>query len=73
MLILDKQKAVERMLALAAADPAMDPDEEFARLVRRSRQRVAVYERRTSAEASPQRRAERRAASLQRADGAPST
>lgn len=72
MLILDKHKAVERMLALAAADPALNPEAGLDLLHGRARQRVAVFERRAPVESTPERRAERRGGMLQPAGGAPS-
>ena len=72
MLILDKQKAVEHMLALAHADPALNPEAGLDLLHGRTRQRIAVYERRASVEATAERRTERAAGVLRPAGGAPS-
>jgi hypothetical protein len=72
MLILNKQKAVERMLALTTMDLDEAPEARFDASRGRAYQRVAVYERRSSAEGTQLRRAERRAGLLQPAGGAPS-
>jgi hypothetical protein len=72
MLILDKQKAVERMLALTVPLPEENP-EALPELTRaRAYQRVAVFERRATPENAPKRRAERRGGQLRPAGGAPS-
>lgn len=76
MLILDKQRAVERMLSLservlAEGRPAVDPEGMPGAGRGRTHTRVAVYERRASFEATPSRRAERGAGLLQPAGGAP--
>ena len=74
MLILDKQKAVERMLALADVHGSrMDADAVGASWGHgRAFTRVAVYERRASGESSAARRTERRSGLLRPAGGAPS-
>lgn len=59
MLILDKQRAVERMLALAEGPPAVHPEGMPEANRGRTHMRVAAYERRASIEATPARRAER--------------
>lgn len=46
MLILDKQKAVEHMVALAAGGPVAEPEPRPAPGRARTYQRVARYERR---------------------------
>lgn len=46
MLILDKQKAVEHMVALAAGGPVAEPEPRPAQMRARTYQRVARYERR---------------------------
>ena len=69
MLILDKQRAVERMLALADCGPGASPEGMPGPQRGRMHVRVAVYERRASFEAMPWRRAERRAGLLQPAGG----
>ena len=59
MLILDKQKAVEHMVALTAGDSAAaQPEERQSRTRARSYHRVARYERKAAAEegALPPRR-----------------
>lgn len=61
MLILDKRKAVERVMALMAAAPAADAGEETPQPHVRTYHRVAIYERRHPAPPlTPARRAERR-------------
>ncbi|MBI5290186.1 MAG: hypothetical protein HY873_14530 [Chloroflexi bacterium] len=59
MLILDRHKAIERMLALAEGIPAAIPEDGRVPLHGRTYRRVAVYERRASFDATPSRRAER--------------
>ncbi|MEX2225521.1 MAG: hypothetical protein WEB52_03615 [Dehalococcoidia bacterium] len=51
MLILDKQKAVEHIVALTSADPVAvaRPEERPGRIRARSYHRVARYERKTAA------------------------
>jgi len=61
MLILDKRRAVERMLALAEGHAAGIPEDGRDLLHGRVYRRVAVFERRASFDATPSRRAERRA------------
>lgn len=58
MLILDKRKAVERVMALTpAVRAAAGPEAPPARFRRRSAQRVATYERRSApATIAPKRR-----------------
>lgn len=72
MLILDKQMAVERMLALTVADAEGDPEARPDLTRARTYQRIAVYQRRATVEGTPMRRAERRSGLLQPAGGAPS-
>ena len=60
MLILDKQKAIERVVALAAGLVDANPEARPARPHARTYHRVATYERRPQAEAVTLRRAERR-------------
>jgi len=61
MLILDKQKAVERMVALTTGGAAAEPEQSAVRVRGRSYQRVATYERRPAAAApAPHGRSERR-------------
>jgi|CXWL01.1.fsa_nt_gi hypothetical protein len=74
MLILDKQKAVERMLALADVHGSrMDAEAVGASWGHgRAYTRIAVYERRASIEGAPARRSERRSGLLRPAGGAPS-
>ena len=65
MLILDKQKAVERVMALTSdvteATPAYGPQEASAVRGRvRTYQRIATFERRVHAAAAPRRSIERR-------------
>lgn len=72
MLILDKQMAVERMLALTVVDAEGDPEARPDLTRARTYQRIAVYQRRATVEGTPMRRAERRAGLLQPAGGAPS-
>jgi len=66
MLILDKRKAVERMVALTASfeDASHDAGEGRPEPRRRTYQRVATYERRRAAEQAP---AARRVAARARA------
>ena len=52
MLILDKQKAVERMVALTSASTAAEPEQPPVRARARSPQRIATYERRPAAAAA---------------------
>jgi len=60
MLILDKQKAVERVMALTLRTPVVAPEAQPTRLHARTYHRVATYERRfVVADAAP-RRGERR-------------
>ena len=59
MLILDKQKAVEHMVALAARGPALNPEAAPAASRGRAYTKVATYERHVAAagaEPLPQRR-----------------
>lgn len=59
MLILDKQKAVEHMVALAAGGPVAEPEPRPVPGRARTYQRVARYERRpvaTDAEPTTRRR-----------------
>ncbi|HLB24121.1 MAG TPA: hypothetical protein VJP07_08505 [Dehalococcoidia bacterium] len=72
MLILDKHRAVERMLALAEGHPAANPEDGRDPLHGRAYRRVAVFERRASFDATLSRRAERGAGLLRPAGGAPS-
>jgi SLT domain-containing protein len=72
MLILDKQRAVERMLALTAGEPAAEVEARALGGRGRGHARIAAYERRASIEATPSRRAERATGVLQPAGGAPS-
>ena len=51
MLILDKQKAVERVMALmTTASATADPEPPVTRSRRRTAQRIATYERRAAPE-----------------------
>ena len=72
MLILDKQKAVERMLALAETQGASTDALGASWGHGRAYTRVAVYERRASVDGAPARREERRSGLLRPAGGAPS-
>ncbi len=72
MLILDKQKAVERMLALAEGHGASTDSVGESWGHGRAYTRVAVFARRASIESGMERRAERRSGLLQPAGGAPS-
>ncbi len=60
MLILDKQKAVEHVMALTLRTPAVAPEAQPARLHARTYHRVATYERRSVVADAVPRRGERR-------------
>jgi hypothetical protein len=73
MLILDKQKAVERMVALSSGEDVAgwnQPDDEPSSAHRHARtyQRIATYERRAAA-TLPLRRLERRKRRLRLLEG----
>jgi hypothetical protein len=53
MLILDKQRAVERIVALTSAGAEAEPEQQAAAPADRSGQRVAAYEPAQVAEMSP--------------------
>ena len=66
MLILDKQKAVERMVALTTGSTEAEPEQPPVRARGRGYQRVATYERRPAATVpAPHIRGERRRRRLQ--------
>jgi hypothetical protein len=68
MLILDKQKAVERMVALTTGSTAAEPEQPPVRARGRAHQRVATYERRPAATVPATRsRGERRRRRLEQA------
>ena len=60
MLILDKQKAVERVMALTLREPAVAPEAQPVRAHVRTDHRVATYERRLVPVDAVPRRGERR-------------
>ncbi len=64
MLILDKQKAVERIVALTSAGAEAEPEQQAAAPAERGGQRLATYEHATAdvapAAAATTRRRERR-------------
>lgn len=60
MLILDKQKAVERVMALTQREPAVAPEAQPERAHVRTYHRVATYERRFAAIDAAPRRVDRR-------------
>jgi hypothetical protein len=68
MLILDKQKAVERIVALTQSRPVVEAEDPPAATRPRAYQRVAVFERRTPVA----RRVRRRERLLPSAGGAAS-
>ena len=56
MLILDKQKAVERVVALTAGEPQVEAEEAVVHAHARTYQRIATYERRPYAAPTPMMR-----------------
>ncbi len=60
MLILDKQRAVEHVMALTSTAQPANPEEQSERAHARTYHRVAIYERRPASSGVPARRAERR-------------
>lgn len=71
MLILDKQKAVERVMALTSEVTEVAPDASSVRARVRTYQRIATFERRARA-AAPQRRSIERRRRRMRLIGDPS-
>lgn len=68
MLILDKQKAVARVVALTAGEPHVEAEETAVHAHARTYQRIATYERRAAA-TLPLRRLERRRRRMRLLDG----
>ena len=56
MLILDKQRAVERVVALIVGEPQIEPDEIVVHAHARTYQRIATYERRPYVAPTPMMR-----------------
>ncbi len=56
MLILDKQKAVERVVALTAGEPQVETEQIAVHAHARTYQRIATYQRRAHVVAAPLRR-----------------